>query len=97
MASESVLMTGAMVAVIGGLVWRCEPLVKRWLATREAAVELAVSVQSAPAKPDVLPPDLESYVDAESMPWAREQTRAALQDAYQAHGDWDHIRSQIFR
>ena len=97
----STVLTAAVVLVMFGvLVWRAEPLVREYmqrsLAVKEAAMALDTSVKAAPSKPEALPADLEMFVEGESMPWAREQVRAALQDAYQAHGDWDHIRSQVF-
>lgn len=59
-------------------------------------LELEEKLKSTPPRKEPLPPDLESIAERETEPWAREQVRAAIQDDYEAHGDWDEVRKLYF-
>lgn len=58
-------------------------------------MQLEEQVKLAPPKKAVLPPDLAMIADQENEPWARDQVRAAIQDEYEATGDWDDVRNRL--
>lgn len=94
----------ALVACVGVIVWRLEGVVHRYLPTylahvtatqsRTVALQEAATMPTPPKAP--LPGDLEAIANRETEPWAREQVRAAIQDDYDAHQDWDKVRSHYF-
>lgn len=83
--------TAIVCLTLAVLWWRVEPLLQRLLALREA------EAARASAMPDKIrvPDDLMQLADAESEPWAKEQLRSSLREAYDELGDWDLVRSRI--
>ena len=82
------------------IVWRTEVLIRaflpEWLAIRAKRVEAEAALVAAKPEREPLPPDLEAIADRETEAWAREQVRAAIQDEYEQHRDWDRVRSAYF-
>lgn len=78
-------------------VWRVEVLLRlfvpRWFDVREAAAAREHAIRTTPSDRNPLPPDLEAVAARETEGWAREQVRAALQDAYESANDWDTVRA----
>ena len=70
---------------------RGERLVARTLALKEAD---AIRAATLPDKVRV-PADLMALADAESEPWAKEQLRTQLRDAYEESGDWNTVRARM--
>lgn len=90
----------AIVASVALIVWRAEIFARqvadRRLSVEERRVALEESVKKAPDKRPVLPPDLEALAQGYNEAWAQDQVRAAIQDEYDARGDWDAVRSAYF-
>lgn len=70
---------------------RGEALLRRSLALKEAE---ALRAATLPDKVRV-PADLMALADAESEPWAKEQLRTQLRDAYEDSGDWNLVRARM--
>jgi hypothetical protein len=94
----------ALLACVVVVVWRLEAAVDRYLptylahvtSTQARTVALAeAATKPSPPKPP-LPGDLEAIANRETEGWAREQVRAAIQDDFEAHQDWDKVRAHYF-
>lgn len=98
------LLLLAVVACVALITWRVEVTVNRYLPTylahvtsTEARTVALAEAATQPTPPKVpLPGDLEAIANRETEGWAREQVRAAIQDDYEAHQDWDKVRSHYF-
>ena len=44
-----------------------------------------------------IPPDLLTLADEQSEPWAQEQMRSALREAFEELGEWDLVRAKLNR
>lgn len=90
----------AAVACFGLLVWRAEHVVTAVLEHQrqrdDRRMQLDEAVKLAPPRKEPLPADIAMLADQEREPWAREQVRAAIQDEYEALGDWDAVRNSLF-
>lgn len=75
------------------LIWRAEQIARTWLAQHAKAVDVQASVAAPPPKKPALPLDLELIAAQETEAWAQEQVRGAMQDVYEAQGNWDDVRS----
>lgn len=100
LAIVAVIVAGVVVvACFGVLVWRAEHVITAVLQHQQARddrrMQLEEQVKLAPPKKAALPPDLAILADQENEPWAREQVRAAIQDEYEATGDWDDVRNRL--
>lgn len=94
----------ALIACVALVVWRLEGVVHAYLPSylahvtatqaRVVAVQEAAAATRPPKEP--LPGDLEAIANRETESWAREQVRAAIQDDFEAHQDWDKVRSHYF-
>lgn len=93
-------IAGALILCCGMMLYSLERVVRVVLAHHEALhtrrIALDEQVKAAPPKREPLPADLAMLADQEREPWAREQVRAAIQDEYEALGDWDAVRNSFF-
>lgn len=93
-------IAAALVACCGMVLFTVERIVRVVLQHQQAIAErrmaLDEQVKAAPPKREPLPGDLAGLADLEREPWAREQVRAAIQDEYEALGDWDAVRNSLF-
>ena len=86
----------ALLSSVALVVWRVEALARTHLAATTALKERELAHRDAPPKRELLPPDLAALADQEQVAWAREQVRAAIQDEYEARGDWDAVRTHLY-
>lgn len=93
-------LAAALVACVALVLWRLEAFARLYLQHQsqqaERKMRLEEQVKAAPPKKEPLPGDLAMLADQEREPWAREQVRAAIQDEYEALGDWDAVRNSFF-
>lgn len=94
------VVAAAVVICCGMVLYSMERVVRAVLQHQQIIAErrmaLDEQVKAAPPKREPLPSDLAGVADMEREPWAREQVRAAIQDEYEALGNWDAVRNSLF-
>jgi hypothetical protein len=85
-------LTGLVVA--GAFVYAVHTLAA--LAGRALAVIEARDARAAQTPEKVrVPADLMALADGESEPWAKEQLRTSLREAYEELGNWNDVRARM--
>lgn len=84
----------ALFASVAVVVWRGEAVARAFLPQWFALQSERLAGRATGSQREPLPPDLEAIALQETEPWAREQVRAALMDAYEQAQDWDRVRDQ---
>lgn len=88
------LSTLIVSALIAGLAWRAERLIRDYWARTE---RVAAAVPEFPPLEDdaVMPTDLIHLAMNESESWARESMLKVMRDLYARTRNWDTVRQQI--